>query len=260
MRPNEEAPAAAASVLILRDAPQFEVLMIERHQKSAFAGGALVFPGGRVDPGDFDPAWADHATGLVEGLAGAQVAAVREAFEESGVLLARDGAGRLADGETARALRPWRARVERNDRLFLDLAREAGLSLACDLLVLFSHWIAPPGLHRRFDTLFFAARLPDGQQAEEDGDEATAALWIAPEAALAARRAGSRKIIFPTARNLDLLALSPSAEDVFARAALRRIAPVQPELVVEGGRTFLTIPDGLGYPVTREELDPSLRG
>lgn len=258
-RPNDGAPAPAASVLILRDEPELEVLMIERHAKSAFAGGALVFPGGRVDPGDAAPEWADHATGLIDGIAASQIAAIREAFEESGVLFARDANGDLASGETARAFRPWRARVEENDRSFLQLAREAGLRLACDLLTLFSHWVAPPGLHRRFDTLFFAARLPEGQEAEEDGDEATASLWIAPGAALSARNAGIRKIIFPTARILDLLALSSTADDALVAATLRRIEPVQPKLVVDAGRTFLTIPEGLGYPVTKEELDPALR-
>jgi 8-oxo-dGTP pyrophosphatase MutT (NUDIX family) len=232
--------------------------MIERHANSAFAGGALVFPGGKVDPGDGDPAWADHATGLAPRMASAQIAAVREAFEESGVLLARDRNGELVQGELARALRPWRARAAGDDRCFLELVRNSGLKLACDLLTLFSHWVAPPGLHRRFDTLFFAAKLPDGQAPEEDGDEATASLWISPGAALAARMSGVRKIIFPTARNLDLLSLSSSAADVFVAANMRTIKPVQPILVSEEGRTYLRIPEGLGYPITCEELDPAL--
>lgn len=254
-----EAPSPAASILILRETPELEVLMIERHANSAFAGGALVFPGGRVDPGDADDEWRDRARGLCDRIAAAQVAAVREAFEESGVLFARDAAGAPVSREMARELRPWRARIEKDDRRFLELARAAAFTLACDCLTLFSHWVAPPGLHRRFDTLFFAARLPDGQQAEEDGDEATAALWISPSRALEERRSGKKKIIFPTARNLDLLAKSGSIADVVRFAHSRKIEPVEPKLVTEDGKLFLTIPDGQGYPVTREELDPGLK-
>lgn len=255
-----ELPAQAASVLILRDRPKFEVLMIERHAASAFAGGALVFPGGRVDPGDRDPRWADHAQGLDPVIGASQVAAIREAFEEAGVLIARRRDGALVGGAESKARRPWRARVEADDQQFFNLIGAQGYVLACDHLSPFSHWVAPPGLHRRFDTLFFAARLPEGQEAEEDGDEATASMWIGPADALAARARGENKIIFPTARNLDLLAMSRSADEVFAFAARRRIEPVQPTVEMRDGKTYLRIPEGLGFPVTSEELDPALRG
>lgn len=252
---TEEA-APAATVLLLRDQPAFEVLMICRHEKSAFAGGALVFPGGRVDPCDHDDAWRDHADGLSNDarIAASQVAAVREAYEEAGVLIARDVGGEMATGTVALALSDWRAKVETDDAHFLDLIRREGLRLACDQLHLFSHWVAPPGLHRRFDTLFFAARFPPGQQVLEDGEEATEALWISPRAALAARAAGDRKIIFPTARNLDLLSVASSVAETLAFAARRRIVPIMPSVVTRGGEILLTIPDDLGYPVTEEPL------
>ncbi len=256
-----DTPVPAATVLLLRDKPAFEVLMIARHEKSAFAGGALVFPGGRVDPGDRDPAWADHADGLAKEpqIAAAQIAAIREAYEEAGVLVARDSDGDVASGALALALSDWRAKVESDDRLFLDLIRRAGLRLAGDQLHLFSHWIAPPALHRRFDTLFFAARFPEGQQVLEDGEEATEALWISPRDAIAARASGVRKIIFPTVRNLDLLSVSSSAEDAFAFAARRPIRPVMPELKMRAGKAMLTIPDDLGYPVTEEPVETATR-
>lgn len=256
-----DTPVPAATVLLLRDRPAFEVLMIARHERSAFAGGALVFPGGRVDPGDHDPAWADCADGLAPEprIAAAQIAAIREAYEEAGVLIARETDGALASGAHALALSDWRAKVENDDRLFLDLIRRAGLRLACDLLHLFSHWVAPPALHRRFDTMFFAARFPDGQQVLEDGEEATEALWISPRDAIAARASGVRKIIFPTARNLDLLSVSSSAEDAFAFAARRPIRPVMPELKMRDGKPMLTIPDDLGYPVTEEPVETATR-
>ena len=258
---SHEAPIPAATVILLRDRPEFQALMIARAERSSFAGGALVFPGGRVDPGDADPQWAEVATGLAGDpmIAAAQIAAVREAFEEAGVLLARGPGGALLTADDVKALSPWRANVERDDSLFLTLVRRHGLSIAADLLTLFAHWIAPPGLHKRFDTLFFAAAFPEGQEVLEDGDEATEAVWIAPQAALAARASGARKIIFPTARNLELLGVSRSTAEVVDFARRRRIEPVTPAMETRAGALCLTIPEGLGYPVTAEPFDTASR-
>lgn len=256
-RSNHEEAAPAATVLLLRDEPVFEVLMIARHQKSAFAGGALVFPGGRVDPGDSDLRWRDFASGLSNDarISAAQIAAIREAFEETGILLARDASGAIISAAHTQALNDWRLRIERNDLLFLELIQSERLKLACGELHFFAHWIAPPGLHRRFDTLFFAARFPEGQQVIEDGNEATDALWIEPQQALEARKNGTQKIIFPTACNLALLAASNSVEATFDFAAKREIRPVTPIIIDRGGRPFLQIPEDLSYPVTEEALD-----
>ncbi|MFN0024526.1 MAG: NUDIX hydrolase [Parvularculaceae bacterium] len=256
-----DTPIPAATLILLRDEPQFEALMIARALDASFAGGALVFPGGRVDPGDANPAWAEHSAGLslAPALAAAQVAAIREAFEEAGVLLARGANGAMLGRDEAAALAPWRANVERDDALFLEVIRRHGLSLAADALVLFAHWIAPPGLHRRFDTLFFAAAFPQGQDILEDGDEATEAVWISPRAATAARASGARKIIFPTARNLDLLGVSDSTAAVLDFARRRTIRPVVPVAVKRGGGMVLTIPDDLGYPVTEEDFETAIR-
>jgi 8-oxo-dGTP pyrophosphatase MutT (NUDIX family) len=253
---DQDAAAPAATVLLLRDRPQFEVLMIARHERSSFAGGALVFPGGRVDPGDRLPEWRNLAKGLDadDHVASAQVAAIREAFEEAGVLLARDASDEFVSAKRILSINDWRRRVDNGELLFIDLIKRASLTLACDALKLFAHWIAPPGLHRRFDTLFFAARFPDGQCVLEDGNEATEALWIAPSDALAARAEGQRKIIFPTACNLGLLGRSASVQGVFDCAATRRIRPITPTLINKSGRPFLQIPDDLGYPVTEESL------
>lgn len=258
---SDDTPIPAATVILLRDQPEFQALMIARTERASFAGGALVFPGGRVDPGDGDAQWAEHATGLSADaiLAAAQVAAIREAFEEAGVLLARGPGGALLNADEVRALSPWRANVERDDSLFLTLARRHGLSLAADQLTLFAHWIAPPGLHRRFDTLFFAAAFPDGQEVLEDGDEATEAIWISPQAAIEARAAGTRKIIFPTARNLELLGVSKSTQDVLDFARRRPIRPVIPDTVTRDGALYLKLPDDLGYPLTEEAFETATR-
>ena len=260
---SDEKPIPAATVLLLRDKPAFEVLMVERHENIGFAGGAIVFPGGRVDPGDRNPAWTEHSTGAAAELLPSQVAAIREAFEEAVVLIAREAGegteGPLVTGARAASLDPWRREVENDDAKFMELIRQEKLTLACDQLSLFAHWVAPPGLHRRFDTLFFAALCPEGQEAREDGNEATEALWISPQDALAARERGERKIIFPTFCNLHLLGASKSAGEVIASARARRVVPVQPDVETRGGVKWLCIPEGLGYPVTAERLDVSIR-
>ena len=220
---SDDQPIPAATIVLVRDAPRLEVLMIERHADIGFAGGALVFPGGRIDPGDADPDWRKHADGLPEDAdaAAAAVAALREAFEETGMLLARAEDGAIVCDARVALVQAQRAQIEADDRLFLEMIRSEGLRLACDLLAPFAHWVPPPGLHKRFDTRFFIAIAPHGQIAREDGNEATEALWIAPGDAVAAGADGSRKVIFPTARNLELLALSDTARAALDHARAR---------------------------------------
>jgi 8-oxo-dGTP pyrophosphatase MutT (NUDIX family) len=260
-----DAAIPAASMLLLRERPAFQVLMVERHANMKFAGGASVFPGGRIDEGDRDPVWREHASGLSEddAIAAAMIAAVRETFEEAGVLLARREnapVDTLLEAEFCASLAGARSEIASKKISLLDVVRDYRLTLACDGLRLFSHWVAPPGLHRRFDTLFFVARHPEGQIAQEDGDESTEIAWLAPSAAIADRVKGVRTIIFPTARNLELLALCTSIEAVYENAMRRRIDPLQPALVNRTGELWLTIPDGYGYPVLEERLESAGRG
>ncbi|MHA7873534.1 MAG: NUDIX hydrolase, partial [Hyphococcus sp.] len=228
------------------------------------AGGALVFPGGRVDGGDADPAWREYCDGLdhaPDAEAAPRVAAIREAFEETGILLARrHGDSAFVEDAFVQSVDHWRKAVEADDRKFLELVKQENLRLAVDSLNLFARWSPPAAAtHRRYDTWFFAAAAPPGQQAREDGDEATEALWITPAAALKAREANERKMIFPTVRNVELLNVSETADEVLAFARKRTIELVQPSVIERGGRRFVTIPDGLGYPVTEEPLETAFR-
>lgn len=255
---SNETPIPAATVLLLRDKPDFEVLMVERNQAVGFAGGALVFPGGRIDPGDENPKWKKYVRGLASDpeTASAQVAAIRETFEEAGVLLARHkGDDDFISGEEAASFQEWRAKVEADDGLFLEMIAQADLELACDALCFFARWVAPKGIHKRFDTWFFAARTPATQIVREDGSEATEAVWINPSKALQCREDGSRKIIFPTACNLQLLEERSSVDATFDFAKTRKIEAITPVIVQRDGGAILQIPDDMGYPKTEESLE-----
>lgn len=253
----------AAGLILLRDAPALEVLMTERHQSMGFAGGALVFPGGKIDPADRDPAWAEHSdgwSGLADDLRAAAVAAIRESFEEAGVLLARTSAGELG-AEAVDSLRAaWRGPLAQSNDAFLPMVRGEGLRLSFDRLTLFAHWIAPPGLHRRFDTIFFASPCPFEQSGSADGGEATEAVWLRPRDALEAAAAGRRRLIFPTKRKLELLELGANTAETLRLARERPVDPIMPGIEQRNGEPWLTIPRHLGYPVTEEALSASARG
>ncbi|MEM9494585.1 MAG: NUDIX hydrolase [Pseudomonadota bacterium] len=254
----------AATILLLRDEPTFEVLAIERHSETPFAGGAVAFPGGRIDPADSDPTWTDHVSGyndIAPEERSARIAAIRELFEETGLFFGRcAGASDYLSDREAEALDPYRAAVEADASVFLSLVREHDLQLAADGLHLFARWAPPANFtKRRYDTWFFAAAAPAGQVAREDGNEATAAIWIAPADALQDRAEGKRRMLFPTIRNLELLDVSNNAKAVFANARQRKIERIQPTVIERGGVEYIKIPEGLGYPVTEEKLHSALR-
>lgn len=237
--------------------------MIERHADIKFAGGAVVFPGGRIDETDSSPDWKSHCSGL-DARDPAEhapcIAAIREAFEETGILLARDADGVMIGDRFAHSLDDRRSEVERDAANFLDLVRAEHLQLACDTLHLFARWQPPKeAQHRRYHTWFFAAKTPLGQNAREDGNEATEVLWTTPQGVLDARDRGERKMIFPTVRNVELLNVNNNAQAVFESAAQRRIEAVEPRVVERSGRKFVTIPNNLGYPVTEEPIETAFR-
>jgi 8-oxo-dGTP pyrophosphatase MutT (NUDIX family) len=245
----------------LRDAGPFRVYLLRRRASMAFAPGAFVFPGGSVDSRDAeaDVAWAGpgaaewaSALDAPEGLARALVcAAVRETFEECGVLLASSAPGEMvADtrGDDWEADR--RALVDRSVSLAGLLGRR-GLVLRSDLLKPWSRWVTPEFESRRFDTRFFAAVLPAGQHtadvaAEADG-EADAAAWLSPSAAIAAARRKEILLMPPTAVSLAELAEHSSMES--ALAAPRELTPILPAISLVQGEPWLDIPPHVEYPL-----------
>jgi 8-oxo-dGTP pyrophosphatase MutT (NUDIX family) len=245
----------AATVLLLRDSPGFEVLMVRRHHQIDFASGALVFPGGKTHAGDHDQAWESRTIGWGQTPAGERplrIAALREVYEEAGVLLARDRDGNpfLGDDRAHEA----RDAVSRDQRSLMDVLDELGLKLDLAALTLFARWITPPVAPKRFDTWFYAARADSEQLAICDGWETVDAEWIAPSRALELAARGERKVIFPTRMNLQLLTEATGADDAVARARARPLVVVEPSVEHRPDGAVLVIPPDAGYGAVFESL------
>ena len=255
-------PRLSATVLIIRDAGDLEVLMVARHYEIDFAAGALVFPGGKSNPEDASDAWDDYVDGDCSGeQRTARIAAVREVFEESGLLLARSrssrGAGAaLIGNDMSHKLDHHRAAVDRQETSFLGLMRENDLVLALDCLVHFGHWITPEVMPKRFDTHFYLAQAPSNQVASHDGRETTDAIWINPNTALEQERLGEATIIFPTRMNLIKLGRSENCDVALEAARKTSVVSVLPEIGKDDqGRPCLFIPEAAGYGQTLELME-----
>jgi 8-oxo-dGTP pyrophosphatase MutT (NUDIX family) len=245
----------AATILLVRDDPAFEVLMVKRHHQIDFASGALVFPGGKTDPADHDPDWAalTHGWSDVEPAERPlRIAAIREAYEEAGILIARHVSGATFHG--TEAVVAARDAVAKGQRGLLDLVREQGLKLDLAALTVFARWITPSMMPKRFDTWFYVVRANSDQLAVCDGWETVDAEWIAPAEVIALAARGERKVIFPTRMNLQLLAESASGEEAVAKAAARTLVTVEPRVEPRPDGPVLVIPHDAGYGAVTEPL------
>ncbi len=269
-------PRPAATVVLLRDAPEGagsagppentmagsagrshggsgqsapEVLLLQRHHASGFVPGAYVFPGGRVDDEDAS----DAATALLERALPPRstplepapafwVAAVREVFEETGVLLATDATGRPApDALSEPHLAEWRERLMGGRAGLVQLLEAEGLLPAVGDIVYCAHWVTPVAEPRRYDTRFFVARLPAGREAAADSREMTDAIWETPAGALERFRRGDLPMVFPTVKMLEAIAGFPTVDAVLEAFRGKPVATVLPRLVRTG--------DGVGIVV-----------
>jgi 8-oxo-dGTP pyrophosphatase MutT (NUDIX family) len=253
------APRDAATVMLLRPAagPGVEVYLLRRKASMAFAPGGVVFPGGSVDARDADSevAWVgpDIADwGLVleapPELARALVcAAVRETFEESGVLLAGPSADSVVADTSGPGWEADRAALLDRSLSLAELLRRRGLVLRSDLLKPWSRWITPVVEERRFDARFFAAALPSPQQPRDVGGEAAAVAWLRPADAIAAARRKEIVLWPPTAVTLAELGACASVPEVLA--APRNVTPVLPGVLLADSAAWLTLPPSLDYPL-----------
>lgn len=254
------APVQAATVILVRpNDGSWQCFMVRRHIKSDFAADVFVFPGGKVDA-------ADRATDMREYVDGENaykpsgldtetwralcLAAIRELFEEAGVLLARrqeeEGFVRL-DGEAASRFATYRQQLHAGTLSLAELAREEGLRLHVSLLRPISRWITPEVMTRRFDTYFFVAHLPERQVPVHEGIETTDSIWIAPPEALQRAHRGEFPLVFATEKHLERLAGYTEVEDMLAAVTGKDLDPVMPKIVQQDGATHFLLPGDHGY-------------
>ena len=254
-QPAIPTPRPAATVMLLRESKAgMEVFMIVRHEKSDVHAGALVFPGGRVDPEDHelavDAAVFPPLAGVDASAAALRVAAVRETFEECGVLLARArgeqalvSAARLSNIEARH-----RGAISRHERSFGAILAAENLVIASETMAYFANWITPERSTKRFDTHFFLAAAPSDQVALHDGHEAVDSVWITPAAGLAGAKAGTYLLRFPTQMNLQKLGrhTQPTAAIEAARAS-QVVTVMSKQEKTSDGRRLLRLPLEAGY-------------
>jgi 8-oxo-dGTP pyrophosphatase MutT (NUDIX family) len=266
------APARPASTVVLvRPSHQrFDVFLVRRHDKIAFMGGAHVFPGGRVEEADrIDNARAlcdgvDQALARIPDVApedavGYHAAAIRELFEEAGVLLARTANGEMVTLEGDR-FRGYRRGLAAGEVALREVAERERLRLALDELVLFAHWVTPEIESKRFDTRFFMAAVPDGQDPVHDESETTESAWLDPEDAIEQCRRDEIALPPPTWTTLRTLARYSSVDEVLGWARRTRIVRVQPGFIKREDQTLLTLPgDPLHPPLAGFETPEETR-
>jgi 8-oxo-dGTP pyrophosphatase MutT (NUDIX family) len=268
----------AATVMLIRDArddegrPAVEVCMLRRNLASEFVAGAYVFPGGSVDPADRGDAAgelcrgrsdieASELLGIDSGGLAFWVAALRECFEEAGVLLAAPldaaaGTGMLDTSDPVERARFEAHRLEINEGRtgLLDVCRSEGLLLAADTVHYVSHWITPELAPKRFDTRFFVTVAPTGQVAHHDDGETIATIWVRPADALARFEAGEIELLPPTIDNLEKLAVHGSTEAVMSWARdVVDVPTILPIVLIEDGRLLVLRPGDDGYRQALED-------
>lgn len=254
----------AATVLLARDAAAgVEVLLLERHRASRMAPGAFAFPGGRVEPSDAPPdadrlcrgLTADAAAAILrdvtppERAIGFWIAALREAFEETGLLLAYDRAGApfAPDAPAAAPLADYRRRCRADSGVFRAMLLAERLRLATDRMAYWAHWITPEERPVRYDARFFvAAAFPHGA-ADPDGREVVGFRWLTPAAALAHHRAGDLTLPGVTQEILASVGAYSTVAALLAAAPAREIRPIRPRIVLRDGREKILLPDDPGW-------------
>jgi 8-oxo-dGTP pyrophosphatase MutT (NUDIX family) len=244
----------ASTILLLRDGTDgMEVFMVVRHHQIDFASGALVFPGGSVDADDHEIAKDRSlcgAGGDLDAKALAfRIAAVRETFEECGILLARmKGSDELVSATHAGEIESrHRTALNKSERKFSEVLRAEGVMPALDALVPFAHWITPIGMPKRFDTQFYLAVAPADQLGAHDGHESVDSIWVNPNTAVEGAKSGKFKLVFATERNLIKLGKQNTTASALDAARKDRVVTVCPEVIRGEKSRQLKIPAEAGY-------------
>jgi len=239
-------PRPAATIVLMRDAePEPELLLLRRNRSAGFVPGAYVFAGGRVDAADADPSLWSGGVPPTEPDAAYWAAAVRELFEETGVLLARDAEGGFARDASDETLADWRESLLEDEATLGGMLDALGLRIALDRIVHFAHWITPVAESRRYDTRFFLGAMPPGREASADAREMSDAVWLSPRAALDRFALGRLPMVFPTVRTLESLAGFESVDAALDTLRGQAVAPILPRLVRVDGGVKLVVDEGV---------------
>lgn len=261
--PAEVPVRPAATIMLVEDRPDLHVLLLRRRAASDFVGGMMVFPGGGLDPADSDPraealcvgldeATASRRLGLPQGGLAYWVAAIRETFEEAGVLLAVDEASqrelRLDDPALRERFDALRSEVDQEQIGLVDAARGEHLRLRTDAVHYVGRWITPEGPPRRYDTRFFLAACPPGQEALHDDGEAVDSCWMRPAEALRRFETGDLTMLPPTLGMLRALSRFASSAQALEAAARHEDGPdVEAKLVGRGQSWRVLLPGDPDY-------------
>ena len=264
----------AATVLLLRDGAEgVEVFMLRRNLQSDFVGGAHVFPGGAVDPADRaadleaicagrTDAEASRRLDIAEGGLAYWVAAIRESFEEAGILLAYDRDGGIVDLDAPADAARWaehRRAVDDGEVTLIEVCAAEDLTLAVDGMHYFGHWITPVGSPRRYDTRFFIAAEPPGQTPLHDDHEVIAHTWIRPTEALTRAARGEMVMLPPTVASLRAISRFATAADALAAATeIVDVPRILPRLVADAGGARIVLPGDDGHAEAPLEPDGSV--
>ena len=270
------APKKASTIILLRETGSkgFEVFLLRRHEKSSFMGGNYVFPGGRVDREDGSletcalckGVTPEEAYRMFAGSLSPQeclshwIAGIRELFEEAGILLAFDPDGNFLqfknEGDRGRFI-DYREQLQKRETTICQIAKETNISLALGLLQYFAHWITPEARTERFDTRFFLARLPEGQEASFDQKETTAEVWLTPREAFEENVKGKVALSPPTLKTLEDLSRYETIEGIFNSLKKKKIQPILPILTKISNEPTLLLPWDPEYDVFRRGEIPS---
>src|SRR5688572_7121030 len=236
-------PKDAATLVLLRDGDAgLEVFCVERHRKSRFMGGALVFPGGKVDEGDRDPAWEGLLLPPREGVRqDIALAACRESLEEAAILPV---SGALTHDEAL----VFRQALATGPDFLRSALKARGLTIDLASLVPFARWVTPEAEVRRFDARFFMLRAPEGQDGAHDTHETMASFWATPRDVLGRFDAGDVQLAPPTHRTMELLLTHPTVDNALAAAEGARLDPICPVLIDYDGTMALTLPGDPDHP------------
>ncbi len=252
------APALPSSTLVLaRDSgDDSELFMVKRTPKAAFAPGALVFPGGVLEEEDSLAEWQDYCdiSQTEPELLAWQIAAIRETWEESAILLARrEGSEDMLTQTDVAALEDDRYLLNAAELGFLAFVKKHQLRLCCNQLHSYARWITPEKSPKRFDTLFFLAPAPADQSGKLDGAEIVETAWLPTRQVLDYAQSGEYQVVFATEMNVLWVSQRTPVVNALEEAIAKEVLPVMAEVHIEGEKVYLRIPEAAGYGVTQRE-------